>query len=323
MVKREEPVLIDSVLSGTTLMPTPDGSATAATTRIRRGSAGGRPPGSALMAGLLLLIITAAPVAFRFDGGQLIGDFAQLVAAGAACFACWRTSRTTVGQMRQSWAAISFGCAGWMAGQAIFIVLEFGGSGNPPFPSLADAGFLLFPVGALAGLLLFPLVGGAGGRFRSALDGIASLSSLFALTLILSTTNWAEPTDGPVTTLVKIAYPVGDILIIALAFYSVSRPSAQRVPLLLLAGGVSTMALADIGFANLKEPRPGWPNWDGWPPSCSWPSPPTSAAEYSPGVGSKERDRRRTIPLGRRCCRTCRWRWPWPESVSASSPADG
>ena len=68
MVKREEPVLIDSVLSGTTLMPTPDGSATAATTRIRRGSAGGRPPGSALMAGLLLLIITAAPVAFRFDG---------------------------------------------------------------------------------------------------------------------------------------------------------------------------------------------------------------------------------------------------------------
>ncbi len=257
MVKREEPVLIDSVLSGTTLMPTPDGSATAATTRIRRGSAGGRPPGSALMAGLLLLIITAAPVAFRFDGGQLIGDFAQLVAAGAACFACWRTSRTTVGQMRQSWAAISFGCAGWMAGQAIFIVLEFGGSGNPPFPSLADAGFLLFPVGALAGLLLFPLVGGAGGRFRSALDGIASLSSLFALTLILSTTNWAEPTDGPVTTLVKIAYPVGDILIIALAFYSVSRPSAQRVPLLLLAGGVSTMALADIGFVNLKEAPSG------------------------------------------------------------------
>ncbi len=257
MVKREEPVLTDSVLSGTTLRPTPDGSATAATTRIRRGSAGGRPPGSALVAGLLLLIVTAAPVAFRFDGGQLIGDLAQLVAAGAACFACWRTSRTTVGQMRRSWAAISFGCAGWMAGQAIFIVLEFGGSANPPFPSLADAGFLLFPVGALAGLLFFPLAGGTGARFRSALDGIASLSSLFALTLILNTTNWADPTDGPVTTLVKIAYPVGDILIIALAFYSVSRPSTQRVPLLLLAGGVSTMALADIGFTNLKEAASG------------------------------------------------------------------
>ena len=49
--------------------------------------------------------------------------------------------------------------------------------------------------------------------------------------------------------MVTIAYPVGDILIIGLAFYRVSRPTRHRLPLALLAGGVSAMALADAGFA--------------------------------------------------------------------------
>ena len=37
----------------------------------------------------------------------------KYIAAAAAAVACWRTSRSTSGRMRKSWAAISLGCAAW------------------------------------------------------------------------------------------------------------------------------------------------------------------------------------------------------------------
>ncbi len=214
-----------------------------------------RPSGIAVAGGATLLVLTALPLLIGPTVlGKATADICQLVAAVTASAACWRTSRSTSGRMRRSWTAISIGCAAWATGEAVWTVLDRVYAGREvPYPSLADIGFLLFPVGAIVCLLLFPPVGGRRTTTRTVLDGCALLAALLAIywTLAGSTLVTASEhgeLDG-VRLLATVAYPVGDILIIGLAFVSVSRPTRHRLPLALLAGGVSAMALADAGFA--------------------------------------------------------------------------
>ena len=210
--------------------------------------------GTALLAGFALLILTALPhITGPSSVTTAIADLGQLVAASAAALACWRTSRSTTGRMRKSWAAISLGCAAWAVGELIWTMIDLVEPGTIPYPSWADVGFLLFPVGAVACLLLFPPAGGTNTISRSLLDGCALGGALLAIYWAIAGPDLLASGPGSDLTglhlFVTIAYPVGDILIIGLAFYRVSRPTRHRLPLALLAGGVSAMALADAGFA--------------------------------------------------------------------------
>ncbi len=210
--------------------------------------------GTALLAGFALLILTALPhITGPSSVTTAIADLGQLVAASAAALACWRTSRSTTGRMRKSWAAISLGCAAWAVGELIWTMIDLVEPGTIPYPSWADVGFLLFPVGAVACLLLFPPAGGTNTISRSLLDGCALGGALLAIYWAIARPDLLASGPGSDLTglhlVVTIAYPVGDILIIGLAFYRVSRPTRHRLPLALLAGGVSAMALADAGFA--------------------------------------------------------------------------
>lgn len=228
-----------------------------------------RPSDRALAVGGALLVLTAIPVVFTaIPGGRIAADIGQLLAAVAAAFGCWRTSRSTCGRMRSSWLAIAAGCAGWAGGEVAYTVLDIADHGLVPFPSVADIGFLLFSVGAITCLVLFPPAGGKSDRMRSILDGAALLAALVALYWTFASP-FEEATSGRLTGLpamATFAYPAGDLLILVLAFYIVSRPTRHRIALLLLSGGVSAMALADAGFGALgttvrlsaRLPDVGW-----------------------------------------------------------------
>ncbi|QNK82035.1 bifunctional diguanylate cyclase/phosphodiesterase [Nakamurella sp. PAMC28650] len=215
-----------------------------------------RPSNSALVIGAVVLAVTALPIVFPWiTSGRIVSDLGQLAAAVIAWLACRRTARSTSGRMRRSWRAISVGCAGWAVGELLWTVLDVGYDGQVPYPSLADVGFLVFPIGAIACLLLFPPAGGKIDRVRSVLDGSALLAALIAI-YWATASPFANDGRAPVTGLlaiVTIAYPTGDLLIIGLAFYIVSQPTRHRLALVLLAGGVSVMALADAGFAALES----------------------------------------------------------------------
>ena len=211
-----------------------------------------RPSTLALAAGALLLLLTAVPS--LLDVGQpAVRNMAQLAAAAGACISCWRTSRSTYGRMRRSWLAIALGCGAWAAGQVAYTVLAIsrGGEATLQGPNLGDLGFILFPVGAIACLLLFPPSTGHRAPARLLLDGCALLTALVAITYPIVRSAHVDTGGTDALAWAKtIAYPAGDILIIALAYYSVSRPTRHRTPLLLLATGVSLMALADASFAT-------------------------------------------------------------------------
>ncbi len=207
-------------------------------------------------AGVLLLLSTV--IAGGLGIGQpLFGDLAQLAASAAAGIACWRTALGTSRRMRWSWAAAALACAAWAAGQVIYSILEILGGKPGPGPGVADLGFVLFPVGAIAALLYFPPSGSRRALARSLLDGCALLAALVAVAKPAVDANIRDNFDHPTLLgLVKIySYPALDILVIALVFYRVSRPTRHRSPLLLLATGIALIAIADAAFVSDS----GWP----------------------------------------------------------------
>ena len=210
-----------------------------------------RPSNRSLLAGVALILVTGIALSRGEESpGRIVADLGQFVAAFVAGLRCWRTGRSTTGRMRLSWSAIGVGAFGWAAGELYWTILDAVDHERIPYPSPADIGFLIFPVGAVACLVLFPPAGGRIARIRSLLDGCALFAALIALYWSLA---GGPDAAGGLTLLVTIAYPTGDLLIIGLSFYIVSRPTRHRAPLSLLAGGVSVMALADAGFAALQN----------------------------------------------------------------------
>ena len=198
-------------------------------------------------AALLVLLTVIAGVAGI--GQPEFGDLAQLVAAGAAATTCWRTSVHTTLRMRWSWAAVALGCTAWAAGELVYCAIEFVGPKPGTGPGPADLGFILFPVGAIAALLYFPPSGSGRALVRSLLDGCALLAALIAVAKPVVDTNSGTFTHPSVLELLKLySYPALDILVIALVFYRVSRPTRHRLPLLLLATGIALIAIADAAI---------------------------------------------------------------------------
>ncbi|HVU91221.1 MAG TPA: hypothetical protein VHC23_03240, partial [Jatrophihabitans sp.] len=183
------------------------------------------------------------------DLGQLAGG--AVLAASAA----FRARRST-GRLRLSWALIAVGAAGWAAGQTAWSVYELVLSVQTPFPSLADAGYLLLPTLGLAGLLVRPSQAFTGrGRLRVGLDILLVLASLFTI-------SWATAfgqvyrggADTLAARLVGLAYPAGDVALLTVVVIVLAYANAgNRAGLLFLGGGLGAFAVGDSGFAYLTS----------------------------------------------------------------------
>jgi len=81
-------------------------------------------------------------------------DFGWTATSAVAAFGCARTAWRLTGRERLAWLAFSLAALLWLIGQAYWDVCELWRHEIVPFPSLADIGYLAFPVLAVAGLLL-------------------------------------------------------------------------------------------------------------------------------------------------------------------------
>jgi diguanylate cyclase (GGDEF)-like protein len=189
------------------------------------------------LACVLLVAAFVADLAVR-PGGVVftrgVDDIAQMVAAIVGAGAAGWRARRTAGRYRVSWALIGAGCAGWAAGEAIWCYFELLVGRETPFPSLADAGFLIFPVLALAGLLVRPSAAFTGqGRFRVGLDAALVSASLFLISWITALGQvFRAGADSHFAEVVSLAYPVSDLVLVTVA-------------------GMVCLSIADSGFAYL------------------------------------------------------------------------
>ena len=149
---------------------------------------------------------------------------------------------------------IGAGATGWSCGQGIWSYYELLGHRETPFPSLADAGFLSFPVLALVGLLVRRTAGfGRHRHTRALLDGLLVAGSLFLVSWATALGQvYAAGADSTFAAVVSMAYPVGDLLLLTLTLVVVAhaRPDSRQ-GLGVLATGFAALSIGDSGFAYL------------------------------------------------------------------------
>ena len=161
-------------------------------------------------------------------------------------------ARSAHGRIRVAWTALAIGLAGWVVGEIIWTYYE-AVAHQDPFPSLADAGFLLFPVGACAALLLFPDDYSNLSLGRVLLDGLIVAGSLFLISWVTVLGRVHETdTYNNLDFVVSLAYPVSDVVVLTVAAMVLVRAkTSQRMILTLLTVGIACIAVADSAFVYL------------------------------------------------------------------------
>jgi len=211
----------------------------------------------AATAAALLAAAFVAWTALRIGGDQAtvavddIGEaVAALIAAGSCGLAAVRTSNRT----RLAWALFAASAASWCAGEVVWSVYEVGMGVNVPFPSAADAGFLLAIPLAVAGVFAFTSAPSRlTTRGEALLAGaIIALSLLFVAWALGLGKVYDTSTASPPARLIGLAYPVGDIITITVLVLALRRARRSELgSMFLLLGGLASAALANSAFAYL------------------------------------------------------------------------
>ena len=87
--------------------------------------------------------------------GRGVDDVGQLLAAAAAAVACGWRARRVWGRAGRPWLLLALATGSWAGGELAWSDFELVAGRQTPFPSVADAGYLLFAVLAVAGMLLW------------------------------------------------------------------------------------------------------------------------------------------------------------------------
>jgi diguanylate cyclase (GGDEF)-like protein/PAS domain S-box-containing protein len=182
-----------------------------------------------------------------------IDDIGRALIALASAVACGVAAWRQHGRHRVAWSLLGAGALVSTAGAGVVAFYELRLDQPVPFPSLADAGYLGFVPLALAGVLLFIAVRrDLSARLTLTLDGAFIAGCILAVSwaVVLATVYQARP-DG-IAGLVSLAHPLADVLILTTILLLVGRPPRSGlVPLWLLAGGLTAIALADCESAYL------------------------------------------------------------------------
>jgi len=190
-------------------------------------------------------------------GINWISDSGQLLAAVLASLGCAVAARRTHGHRRLAWAWLSVGTGSWAAGQAVWSYYEVLRGQEVPFPSLADLGFLGFPLAAAVGLVYWLGTQGdqLAARGRDLLDGGIIAGSLLVLSWVTSLGSVVSDGGGDWFSLVlSLAYPIGDLVLATLVLIALARgPRVERAVLVLLVLGLGVFAFADSAFVYLTS----------------------------------------------------------------------
>jgi diguanylate cyclase (GGDEF)-like protein len=151
-----------------------------------------------------------------------------------------------VAEERAAWLVMGIGLVAWAAGEVTW-TLAYSGDPNPPYPSVADALYLTFYPASYASLLL--LARSRTDSFRTSLwlDGAIAALTLAALLATLAFQPIVDATTGGAAEIaVNLAYPVGDLLLLALVVAVFGLYGWRPDPVwLLLGGGLAFTAVAD------------------------------------------------------------------------------
>jgi two-component system cell cycle response regulator len=223
-----------------------------------------------------------------------------LLAASGLCLAGAMRRR---GAERVAWLLIGAGVSAWSLGEVYYTGVLWTES-DPPIPSPADIGYLLFPPLALAGAIVLLRVRARGVPRRRWLDGITAALSVSAVSAAIVFQTVHDHVDGdPLSVATALAYPLWDLLLLGL-FIGALAGTGWRLDRvwILLAMGVATFWLADslylVRTAEAIYESGGWFDAGWWAglvliAAAAWSDPPE--ASRSP---ADESLRAIAVPIG-------------------------
>jgi two-component system cell cycle response regulator len=191
----------------------------------------------------------------NFAIGNVVYDMVVL-GAGVACL----VRASMFGRERSAWVLFGAAILCWGAAE-VYWTAAIEGNPNAPYPSPADVGYLLFYPLAYGGLALLVRARASEINWRLWMDGAIAALGTAALGAAFIFDFVAEKTEGtPLQVVTTLAYPVGDITMLAMLVGVVAltgwRPG--RTWSLLLAG-LAALVVADIAFTLqlTEEALPG------------------------------------------------------------------
>ncbi|MEA2537145.1 MAG: diguanylate cyclase, partial [Chloroflexota bacterium] len=149
---------------------------------------------------------------------------------------------------RAPWLLLGVGQASFVIGDLLFVYFDH--TGERPFPSLADAFYLVaYPILA-AGLFLFIRRRLGGGDRSGLLDAAILTTSAGVLTwTFLMEPALVDQALDPLTLAISGAYPVADLILIGVTLGLMATPGARTMSFRLLVVSLGLMLLGDQAYA--------------------------------------------------------------------------
>ncbi|MGZ6569216.1 MAG: ATP-binding protein [Solirubrobacteraceae bacterium] len=188
---------------------------------------------------------------------QAIDDLGEMVAAMLAAGACWVAGgRQGPNRLRRGWRLLALSSLCWAMGEAIWSWYEVVVGVDVPFPSLADAGFLLAVPLAVAGILAFfcPAAGTIS-KLRVLIDALIVGSAMLVISWLLVLGPVYGSGSGPLfAQVISLAYPVGDVIVLSTVVIVAARTrSSERLPFAWIGVAMVALAVSDSAFAYLIQ----------------------------------------------------------------------
>ncbi|HET9051944.1 MAG TPA: hypothetical protein VFO60_09580, partial [Candidatus Dormibacteraeota bacterium] len=203
----------------------------------------------------IAIVVFFAWTAQQWQGADALDDLGEMAAAFVGAIVCGAAAWRHAGRPRAAWALLGASAAAWGAGEAVWTWYDLAQHEQVPFPSLADAGFLGAVPLAVIGALLLPGARQRGStRLAGVLDGLIVAAGLLAVSWVaVLHTVYSAGGDTAFATVLSIAYPAGDVVIATILVTLVIRVQrGNRLPILLVVGGLAGSAIADSSFAYLN-----------------------------------------------------------------------
>ncbi|GAA3341710.1 hypothetical protein GCM10020358_34110 [Amorphoplanes nipponensis] len=201
----------------------------------------------------VLLAATPVVIALYYCFVALGGDWAGTqvalyVSANAALTACCLVAARRHRPLRRALLLLAAGAAVSVAADVIFYVLALV-HGEVAYPSPADVGYLAaYPLMA-AGLLVVVRRRTPGWDGASAIDAaiVAVSAGYLIYEVVIAPT--MSVTSGNVTTLVSVAYPVGDLMLIMVGARLMLGAGPRAAALRMLGGYLALILVADTVYS--------------------------------------------------------------------------
>ncbi len=195
--------------------------------------------------------------------GPVFGDYAHNAIEVIAGLLCLAGALRATGRERAAWLLTGTGVEAWALGNLYYTVVLYDVE-SPPIPSLADAGFLLFPILALIGVILLLRARSRNVPKTLWTDGSIAALAVTALSAAIVFDTALDAAEGkPLAIATSLAYPLTDLVLIGV-FVGALASTGWRMDRtwIALTLGIGSFWLADslylVATARGTYEAPAW-----------------------------------------------------------------